>query len=68
MLDDIKQCIRTLPNVDFSEYYQQYVKQVQDSILDNDLLQASHCYKMIEDTPKLLSGLNILTEELKTFD
>ncbi len=64
MLQIVKQCITDLPKSKFEDYYQQYVAQVQDEIIDRDIQRANKLYNRIDDMPKLIEGLNVLTEEL----
>lgn len=64
MLESIKNTIDTLPDISFGEYYQQYVIQTQDVILDNMLNIADKQYTDIEDVTELIKGLNKLTKEL----
>lgn len=65
MLETIKQAVEELPNETFGEYYQKYVMQSQDSIIQHDVSFAGHQYHSLEDIPQLMQGLNTLSEELK---
>ena len=51
---------------DFGEYYQNYIKTIQDSIISNEV--AVNEYKMVrmKSLNCVLTQLNELTEELKT--
>ena len=66
MLQTIRDYIETLDSKpSFGKYYQQYVKSVQDSIVNHDVALASREFTTIEDTAEVIKGLNALTEELK---
>ena len=65
MLKTIKQAIDDLPEQTFSEFYQSYVSDVQDQIIQHDIGLASTCYKSLEDTRDLIKGINEIAEELK---
>ena len=65
MLQTIREAIDNLPDKSFSEFYQDYVISSQDAIINYDVSIAEKHYTSLEDTTKLLKGLNTLTEELK---
>lgn len=65
MLSSIKQTIDNLPDKDFAEFYQDYVIETQDRIIEHDLSLAGRAFQNLEDVTYLLQGLNALTEELK---
>lgn len=67
MLQTIKECIQSLPDMKFKEYFQDYVRSVQDKIILQDGQQATSIFKdNLSDTQSILQGLNKLTEELKS--
>lgn len=65
MLSSVKQAIDSLPEKDFSEFYQEYIISTQDRIINHDLDLASRVFHNVEDVTYLIQGLNTLTEELK---
>lgn len=64
MLQIVKEYIEDLPEEDFKDFYQKYVVNLQDEIINRDVQRASKLYNRIEDMAPLVSCLNILTEEL----
>lgn len=66
MLNSIREAIKELPELEFSEFYQEYVRTMQDKIIDHDIQLARHDYTSLEDAIQIMSGLNDITEELKT--
>lgn len=65
MLTTVKSSIRDIPNISFAEYYQQYIKSVQDTLLDKITKDVPRNFDSIDDLPILINGINALTEELK---
>ena len=65
MLQTIRDSISNLPDKSFSEFYQEYVRSSQDSIINHDISIAAKQYTTLDDTTQILKGLNIITEELK---
>ena len=65
MLDMIKNCICSLPDKQFSEFYQDYVMKSQNRISEHRLAIDSHRFRSIDNISIILSGLNAMTEELK---
>ncbi len=51
---------------EFSELYQDYVKGIQDDILNNEFNINKHKMKQLKSFNCLLAQLNVLTEELQT--
>ena len=51
---------------EFSAYYQDYVKDIQDRIIDNELDVNSSKLTQLKNPSCILTQLNELTEELKT--
>ena len=65
MLNSIKEEITSVVDAQpFEEYFQDYVKSVQDNIILHDITSASHNFKDIEDIPAALKGLNQLSLSL----
>lgn len=65
MLETIRSIIANIDNRRFEDFYQDYVVASERSIVDHDVSVANKDYTEIEDTCKLIQGLNKLTEELK---
>ena len=65
MLSDIKEAIANLPDESFGEFYQEYVKRAQNSIISHNVNSAYKQYTTLEDTTAIIAGLNKITEELK---
>lgn len=65
MLQTIRDSISNLPDKSFSEFYQEYVRSSQDSIINHDISIVAKQYTTLEDTTQILKGLNTITEELK---
>lgn len=65
MLKVIKQTIDELPSESFGEFYQDYVANLEDDILDHDMKIADSAFKSIDDIPEIIKGLNKMTQELK---
>lgn len=66
MLSSVIECIaETVKYPEFSEFYQNYIKEIQDTIISNEL--AVNEYKMVKvnSSNQILIQLNELTEELK---
>ena len=66
MLETIKHTIQSLPNKDFSEFYQEYVLEVESKITDQSIKEIGKQNISIKDLPYLINGINSLTEELKS--
>lgn len=65
MLSSVIECIaETAKYPEFSEFYQSYIKEIQDTIISNEL--AVNEYKMVKvnSSNQILIQLNELTEEL----
>ena len=65
MLTTVKSSIRNTPDISFAEYYQQYIKSVQDTLLDKITKDVPRNFDSIDDLPIIINGINALTEELK---
>lgn len=65
MLATVNKCISNLPPEPFSIFYQNYIIDLENRILDQDVTQASLEYKSIEDITLVIKGLNKMTEELR---
>lgn len=65
MLEVVKQTIENLPDKPFSVFYQQYIGDLEDKIIDHDVERASSTFRSIEDVTDIIRGINKLTEELK---
>lgn len=65
MLQTIRRYIDEMPKKTFEEHYQDYVRSIQDAIIEYKLHDIESAYSAIEDSEKLLKGINTLTEELK---
>lgn len=65
MLDVVKQTIESLPDKSFGEFYQNYISDLEDSIIEHDMKKASSTFHSIEDVTDIIKGINKLTEELK---
>lgn len=64
MLSSIKDSLASLPEEDFGQFYQHFVMESQDKIIDSDLRVAYSHYSS-NSLLGIISGLNELTEELK---
>ena len=64
MLDTVKKELNALPSSPFSDFYQDYVAHVEESIVQHDIKKAYSVVKSIDDIPDIIRGLNKLTEEL----
>ena len=65
MLSSVIECIaETAKYPEFGEFYQSYIKEIQDTIISNEL--AVNEYKMVKvnSSNQILIQLNELTEEL----
>lgn len=67
MLQEIRSCIDNLPDREFEDLYQDYIKDSQDKIIRTDTRYVERNFRSIEDISSVIKGLNILTEELKTW-
>lgn len=65
MLEVVKEAIANVSDQKFEDFYQDYVVASEKLIINHDVSVASREYTGIEDTCKLIQGLNKLTEELK---
>ena len=65
MLETVKHLIQTLPDKDFSEFYQEYVIEIESKITDYNIEEIRKQNIDIKDLPYLIEGINSLTEELK---
>ena len=66
MLSDIRQSIEDLDKYpEFGEFYQAYIKTMQDDIISNELAVNRHKVVDIKSFNRLIVGLNTLTEEMK---
>lgn len=65
MLRSIRECITNLPQKNFDEFYQDYITQIQDSIIEHEVVQTYSKLDQMEDELTIIEGLNELTEELK---
>lgn len=65
MLEDIRKAIEDLPETEFSEFYQEYVIAMQDSIINHQLADMQHQFSTVEDIPELIKGINKLSEDLQ---
>ena len=65
MLRTVREAIINLPDKSFGEFYQDYVKVVQDSIIKRNIDTVSKQVTSFSDTTEVIKGLNTLTEELK---
>ena len=65
MLETIKESIANLPSESFGEFYQKYIFDLEDEIIDHDISKANSAFKSIEDINEIVKGINRLTEELK---
>ena len=65
MLSSIKESIKNLPTKSFGEFYQDYVRDSQDSILYRNVDFASRKCTSLEDIKSVEAGLNKIAEEMK---
>lgn len=65
MLQTIKTCIDNLSAEPFAVFYQRYVMQVQDMMIESRVRSDSYRFTSLEDTGAVIRGLNLMTEELK---
>lgn len=65
MLTTVRSSIQDIPDISFAEYYQQYIKSVQDTLLDKITKDVPRNFDSIDDLPIIINGINALTEELK---
>ena len=66
MLASIRDCIDNLPAEDFEHFYQDYVMEVQDTIMNHRIGVDSLKFTSLDQIGSVLIGLNQMTEELKT--
>lgn len=67
MLCQIRQTISDIDKYpDFKDYYQDYIKSLQDAILEVEVKDNSSKMSHLKSLNKVISQLNVLTEELKT--
>ena len=52
----------------FSQFYQDYIKDMQDAIIDNETKQNEWKMSRLKSLNSVLRQLNELTEELKHYD
>lgn len=64
MLQTIKDYIANLPDKDFGTFYQEYVIRMQDEIIESNVTALESQCLGEKSTKEILSGINILTEEL----
>lgn len=64
MLDTVKKELNVLPSSSFSDFYQDYVAYIEESIIQHDVKKAYSVVKSIDNIPDVIRGLNKLTEEL----
>ncbi len=67
MLSSVVESIAELDSYpDFGTYYQNYIKDIQDRIISNELAVNEYKMEHLNSLNCVLSQLNELTEELKT--
>lgn len=65
MLEVVKQTLVDLPENTFGEFYQEYIANLEDKILEYDLLRASSTFHSIDDITDIIRIINKMTEDLK---
>lgn len=65
MLQTIKDYISNLPDKDFGSYYQEFICETQDRIIESDANGIQARFVSLDNVNDILSGINKLTEELK---
>lgn len=60
MLSTIKQALNTVPDVPFSEYYQEYITCMEDLILSKEVHSVEKNVFTLSDITKLMKELNKL--------
>ena len=65
MLQTIKRSIYDKKTEDFGVFFQKYVLQVESEMLASDVQSIEHRCNSLDCTPQILSGVDILTKELK---
>lgn len=69
MLAQVEQLVNDASNYpEFKSYYQDFVKNIQDNILDNEVNVNRHKLMTSKSLNCVLHELNVLTEELKYYD
>ena len=66
MLETIKKCIEDLPDKSFPDYYQEYVMEAEQRVMQHRINIDSHRFVSIDNMSDIIAGLNQMTEELKT--
>lgn len=64
MLETIQSEIEEVKNIDFPEYYQQYVTKVQDEVIMKDLVYIKNKIMSITHLNSITRGVNRLIDEL----
>lgn len=65
MLKAVKESIDSLPDESFGVFYQSYIADLEDEIIERDMKQANSTFHSIEDITDIIKCINALTEELK---
>jgi len=67
MLQIIKKYISNLPEADFGTFYQQFILQFEDKLLENDTKVASMNISSSRDILKASSNIDKIVKELNTW-
>lgn len=65
MLQSVREYIQELPDIRFSDFYQDYIIESESKVRSHRINLDSHKFNSVEDIGSIIIGLNLMTEELK---